>query len=1005
MNLKLLHRLFGAGVFLFTLIVFWNTVQPSVSFWDCGEFIAAGYYLQVPHPPGAPFFLILGNILSKIPFFENIGFKVNLISVFSSALTALFLYLVAVKLINIFKGKKPETFLDAIATYTASAIGALSLAFSDTFWFNGAEAEVYAFSTLLVALITYLIIRWHERADNKDSEKYILAIAYLVGLSTGVHLMSVLTIVPIVMVIFFRKYLDDEVALKRTGYILLTHAGIILLLAIVWWAGETGTTPPSSDQYQDFDSKFKLMAFGISAIIMGIYWRKVFNKNSYYLPIIIGGIALFATYPGVVKYLPAFMSTIGKDNITVEIIVFVVILALLGYFVHYSVKNNKPTLHMIFMSAIFILMGFTTFSMVIIRANQNPPMNENEPDTFPKLEQYLNREQYGDFPIFKRRFSSEPHQQGIYTNYSSDLDFFYRYQMNHMMTRYWLWNYAGREGWVQDDGANIAPFNSIGNIFGKLFAVNFEGKFADSLMGIPFLFGLFGIFYHFKRDWKMASIFMVMFILMGYLTAFYQNQQQPQPRERDYFYVGAFFVFSIWIAIGVRGLVDLLQQKIKKQSYGSAAVFGVLIFTFILIPIKMLSANYFTHDRSRNWVPWDYSYNILQSTPPNGILFTNGDNDTFPLWYLQDVEGVRRDVKIVNLSLLNTDWYVRQLKNNDPYGVGTVKIRIPDSRINPTDLRPVQWSTKDITIPTPKVSIPEQLPENIENPKIYYKEQFDKIVKKYAIKDTSVLAAGQMTWKMPNTLTFGDIKAIRVQDIITREIVEANNWERPISFAVTCSDDSKIGLQDYLKMEGMTFRLVPEKRKPGSEFINEEVVKAQLEGNTVPSKSYEPGFRFTGLNDPTIFFDDNHIRMVQNYRNAFMRLAVYYRSIGDNQNLIATLDAMNEKLPYKVLDMENGLLYEVANLYLYAGDKQKFDEISADVEARAWADLENNPSDVQSYYNPYRLLIEIYESKEQYDKLLDIWKRLETMFPNDPTVKSNIEKYQKMMLPTDSSGN
>ena len=384
---------------------------------------------------------------------------------------------------------------------------------------------------------------------------------------------------------------------------------------------------------------------------------------------------------------------------------------------------------------------------------------------------------------------------------------------------------------------------------------------------------------------------MVMFILMGYLTAFYQNQQQPQPRERDYFYVGAFFVFSIWIAIGVRGLVDIVQKYIKKESYGNAAVFGVLLFTIGFIPINMLATNYHTHDRSRNWVPWDYSYNILQSTPPSGILFTNGDNDTFPLWYLQDVEGVRRDVKIVNLSLLNTDWYVRQLKNNDPYGVGTVKIRIPDSRINPDDLRPIQWTPTDITIPTPKIEAPEQLPENMENQKTYYKEQLDKIIKKYAIKDTSVLAAGKMTWKMPNTLTFGKVQAIRVQDIMTREIVEANNWERPISFAVTCSDDSKIGLQDYLKMEGMTFRLVPEKRKPGSEFINDQIVEAQLEGNTVASKDYKPGFRFTGLNDPTIFFDDNHTRMIQNYRNAFMRLAVYYRSVGDNQKLIATLNS------------------------------------------------------------------------------------------------------------------
>jgi len=1003
MNLRTLHRLYAAAIFIISLIVYFMTAQPSVSFWDCGEFIASSYYLQVPHPPGAPFFLILGNIFSKIPFFSNIGFRVNIISVLSSAFAVFFLYLVAVKLINNYKGRRPETLLEAVTTYTAAAIGALSFCFSDTFWFNGVEAEVYAFSTLLVAAITYLIIRWNERADNKDSEKYILAIAYLVGLSTGVHLMSVLTTVPVVMVIFFRKYLEDEEALKKTGYILLVHAGIILLLAFVWWAGETSKIAPTADQYKDFDTKFKLMFVGISAVIMGIYWRKVFSRNSFYVPIIIGGIALFAVYPGVVKYLPALMTAIGQENNFVELIVFVLILALLGYAVRYSIKNNKPTLHLVFMSAIFILIAFTTFSMVIIRANQNPPMNENEPNTFPELEKYLNREQYGDFPTFKRRFSNEPHQQGIYTNYSSDLDFFYKYQMNHMMTRYWLWNYAGREGWVQDDGADVAPFNSVANIIGKVIAVNFNGNVDYSLFGIPFLIGLFGIYYHFRRDWKMASIFMVMFILMGYLTAFYQNQQQPQPRERDYFYVGAFFVFSIWIAIGVRGLVDLAKEKIKKKSFANAAVFAIFVFTFILVPVRMLQANYFTHDRSRNWVPWDYSYNILQSAEPNAVLFTNGDNDTFPLWYLQDVEGIRRDVKIVNLSLLNTDWYVKQLKNNDPYHVGTVRIRIPDSRINPDDLRPVQWAPTDITIPTPKITTPEQLPENIETQKAAYQEQLDKIIKKYAIKDTSVLSAGKLTWKMPNTLSFGDVKAIRVQDIMVREIIEANNWERPICFAVTCSDDSKIGLQDYLKMEGMTFRLVPEKRKPGSEFINVDLVKEQLKENKIPSKTFQPGFRFTGLNDPTIFFDENHTRMVQNYRNAYMRLAVYYRSIGDSKDLIATLNSMNKKLPYKVLGMDNGLLFEVANLYLQAGDKEKYAEISADVEKQALADLERNPEDVNSYYNPYRILIETYENSKEYEKLLDLWQRLETMFPNDPTVKANIKRYKELTQPKDTT--
>ncbi len=985
MDLRTLHRIYAAGVFIVSLIVYLMTVQPSVSFWDCGEFIAASYYMQVPHPPGTPFFLILGNVFAKIPFFENVGFKVNLISVFSSALSVFLLYLVAVKLINNYRGKKPENTLDAVATYTAAAIGAFSLCFSDTFWFNGVEAEVYAFSTFLVAAITYFILRWMERADKPDSEKYILAIAYLVGLSTGVHLMSVLAVVPVVMIIFFRKYMEDEEALKKTAYVFFAHAGIILLIALIWWSTVTTSTPPSGEEYQDFDTKFKLMVLGVSALIMGVYWKKIFNRNSFYMPIIIGGIALFATYPGIVKILPSIMTSIGRENIIVEILIFVAILAVLAYVVNYAVKTKQPTLHMISMSAIFILIGFTTFSMVIIRSNQNPPMNENEPNTFPELEKYLNREQYGDFPTFKRRFSGEPHQQGIYTNYNNDLDFFYTYQMNHMMTRYWLWNYAGREGWVQDDGANIAPFNFIGNIIGRVIAVNFEGNVAYSLFGIPFLIGLFGIYHHFRRDWKMAAVFMIMFILMGYLTAFYQNQQQPQPRERDYFYVGAFFVFSIWIAIGVRGLIDLAQEKIKSSSVKNASIVGILIFTIILVPVRMLQANYHTHDRSKNWVPWDYSYNILQSAATGAVLFTNGDNDTFPLWYLQDVEGVRRDVKIVNLSLLNTDWYISQLKNNDPYGVGTVRIRMNEAQID--QLRPIQWEPVDVTVNTPKPGANKSLEE---------------IYKEYAISDSSVMKNGSLTWKMPNTLTFGNVKAVRVQDIMVKEIVEANNWERPIYFAVTCSDDSKIGLQDYLKMEGMAFRLVPEKRTPGREFVNEKILKQQVNGTTDPSKDYKPGFRYRGLSNPSIFFDDNHKRMIQNYRNSFMRLAVHYRSSGNNEAVINTLDNMNEKLPYDILGIDNGLLFEVANLYYISGAREKYRTIIKDVEETALMELEQNPSDVSSYYNPYRILIETYENLEEYDKLLGIWERLETMFPNDPTVKSNIQKYRQLLTQPDT---
>jgi hypothetical protein len=978
MNYQLFKKIVAAIVFLISAIVMFMTVQPSVSFWDCGEFIAASYYLQVPHPPGTPFFLLVGRIFSMIPFAENIAFRVNTISVLSSAASVFLLYLIAVKLIENFKGKNYKNYLDAAGTYIAAAIGALSFSFSDTFWFNGVEAEVYAFSTFLFALVVYLMMRWYERADEKDNEKYILMIAYLIGLSTGVHLMAVLAAVPVVMIVIFRKYVDDEEALKKTGYIFLGHVALILVIALAMWGAEKASNPPSPEEYKAYDTKFKVIIAGLSGILIAGMWKKLLNRNSIYLPLIIGGIALFLVYPGVVKELPGLLASIAGDNILLGIIILLITFIALGFGVKYSISENKPTMHLAFMSLIFVLIGFTTFAMVIIRANQNPPMNENEPDRFTELVSYLNREQYGDFPTFKRRFSPEPHQQRIYTNYSSDLDFFWSYQMNHMMTRYLLWNYAGREGWSQDDGSNVAPFNKIGNIFGKIFNVKFNGDARDSLFGIPFLLGLLGIYFHFRRDWKMASVFMVMFILMGYLTAFYQNQQQPQPRERDYFYVGAFLVFSIWIAIAVRGIIDIIQAKIKDKSLQNAATVGTLAIAIVLVPLVMLRANYYTHDRSSNWIPWDYSYNLLQSCEPNAVLFTNGDNDTFPLWYLQDVEGIRRDVKIANLSLLNTSWYIRQLKNNDPYNVGTVRIRMSDAQID--QIRPVAWEPQEVTIPLPKTQ-----------------PELTDVLQRYNVTDSAVVKEGVVKFTMNNTLTFGNVKAVRVQDLMVKEIIEANNWERPIYFAVTCSDDSKIGLQDYLRMEGMAFRVVPEKRIPGIEFINRDLLEKQLVENPGYSSEFEPGFKFRGINDPDIFFDENQRRLIQNYRNAFMRLTLYYVQTNQDELAVKTLDAMEEKLPRNIREMPFGLLYEIATLYLNAGSEERYREYAAEVEEIALANLERNPEDVQSYYNPYRILMDLYENLGEYRKAYELWQRIAVLYPNDPNVRSNVEKYRALI--------
>jgi tetratricopeptide (TPR) repeat protein len=678
---------------------------------------------------------------------------------------------------------------------------------------------------------------------------------------------------------------------------------------------------------------------------------------------------------------------VAKDNNTLAVFTLFMIFAALGYMVYYSVKNNKRTLNLIALSFIFILIGFTTFAMVIIRSNQNPPMNENEPNTFTELVSYLNREQYGDFPTFKRRFTAESHQTGVYTNYSSDFDFFWNYQMHHMMTRYFLWNYAGRENWVQDSGANIAPFNGIGNIFGKIINVRFAGDVKDSLFAIPLLLGIFGIYYHFRRDWKMAAVFMVMFILLGYLTAFYQNQQQPQPRERDYFYVGAFFVFSIWIALGLYGLAQLLYTKFRESSFRNAAVVTVLVLGFVLVPVKMITANYFTHDRSNNWVPWDYAYNLLQSCAPNAVLFTNGDNDTFPLWYLQDVEGVRRDVKVANLSLLNTSWYIKQLKNNDPYNVGTVNIRFSDAQID--NIRPVQWEPVDVTIKVPPPG-EGNLPKDV--------------VRSFNIQDSSILNQGQITFRMNNTLTVGNIKAVRVQDLIVKEIIEANNWERPIYFAVTVSEDSKIGTQDYLKMEGMGQRLVPERRRSNEEFLNPVIMREQLfnepEGY---SKDYQAGFKFRSMDNPDVFLDENHTRMTQNYRNAYLRLAMYYSVKNQNEYALETLDKMEETMPRDVVNMDFYIKYQLSDIYNRVGGKEQYNELASELEPEAWKRIEENPADAGSYWSPYRVLLDIYEHQQNYSKSYEVWEKLSQLYPGDPTVKSNMEKYKLLTSNQDST--
>ena len=458
-------------------------------------------------------------------------------------------------------------------------------------------------------------------------------------------------------------------------------------------------------------------------------------------------------------------------------------------------------------------------------------------------------------------------------------------------------------------------------------------------------------------------------------------------------------IFSLWIALGFRGLIDLILKKYNDLSKQKIYIYALLIIGFVAVPLNMIRANYFVHDRSKNWVPWDYSYNLLQSCAPSAVLFTNGDNDTFPLWYLQDVEGVRRDVKIVCLSLLNTPWYIEELKHNDPYHVGTIAMNLTDSQIE--QIRPIQWSPQDITIPIPAyINTKEMI--TIDSAGNFSNLPAPETETSYAgmdIRDSTIIKSGKLTFRMNPTVNFGNIKAIRIQDIMVKDIIEANHWKRPIYFAVTCSQDAHIGLDNYLKIEGMATRLVPEKRNANLEFVNEPALREEvMHENYGYSKVFDRGFKFRGLANPDIFFDDNHQRMLQNYRNAFIRLAIYYQDKNEKEKTAAVLDTMESKIPRKTIELDYRLYSQIGNIYLNAGKVEKYKKIAAEVEAEAKQHLKDDPSDL----SPYRVLIDVYQNLNENRKLLNVWRHIQSLYPQDPTVRRNVERYQQLVAAEDS---
>ncbi|MBR39239.1 MAG: hypothetical protein CL888_03415 [Dehalococcoidia bacterium] len=773
------NRILAAITFLISFIVYFDTMAPSVSYWDCGEFIAVSYTLGVPHPPGSPLFLLLGRIASMLPISQDIAFRVNILSPLVSALAVMFLYLIIVQFVNHWRGRVEST-TDALIVFGAGFVGALTFAFTDSHWFNAVEAEVYAFSTFFTAIVVWLILVWSEKADQKGHERYILIIAYMIGLATGLHLLNLLTIPFVSLIIYFRRY------------------------------------------------NFEWQSFGILVVLTGVVFFIIHNV--------------------IIKGMPKIADAIGIAS--TGLLVLAVFAGMI-----WAIVNQKQLMSVVLTSMVLVLIGYSTYALIFIRSNQDPGIDENDPETVEAFISYLEREQYGDVGMFPRRFKGiqpihevvgypegpgrqfSSAQESEYRSHQSkkQWEFFWDYQIRKMYNRYFLWQFAGR-------GASSDP----GVI--SMGANNREDGIDLTQFGLPlaFILGIIGMLYHGYRDEKMAFSVMALFIMTGYAIILYLNQDNPQPRERDYSYVGSFFAFSIWIGIGTAAIGEWISNNLKNSELVKRLIVMALVLQIIFIPTVMARANYHSHDRSGNFVAWDYSYNLLQSCGPNGIIFTNGDNDTFPLWYLQEVEKLRTDVAVVNLSLLNTPWYIKQWRDKRPKQ--TKFINLSDLQIDKLTSTLQQWDTRTVQVP------------------VYNDPKNEKGYIEWEVKPTY---AGQ---------------ALRVQDMMIMKIIDDAAWRIPIYFAVTVSQQNRIGLDQYLDMQGLTFQLKSHKTKPvdtekmyenlmtrigpvswstnftHDEFYDYEDVNNQKgidqnENYVNWSKGYRPGYMFRNLGNENIYYN------------------------------------------------------------------------------------------------------------------------------------------------------
>jgi hypothetical protein len=810
--------------FFLSWIVYMDTIAPTVSFWDCGEFIATSYILGVPHPPGSPLYLLLGRFFSMLPIGDDIAYRVNLMSPLVSSFAVMFLFLIIVQLLK--SWGKPVTILHKTAVYGGAFIGAMTFAFTDSHWFNAVEAEVYAYSTFLTAIVVWLILFWEQRADKPGHARYLLLIAYILGLAVGLHLLNLLAIFFIALIIYFKRTKVSNVGWLVADVII--GVAVVSILFVFWRAVFL----------KSFTAQGILTLGSFAGIYLPMYLRSKserFKEHSRNVLMALTASAIFLLINGgVIRGIPNIADRFGVAAIGVVVLLVLIATA-------WAIRRKHHIVSLALMSLVLIMVGYSSYTTIFIRSNQNPAIDENDPETTRQAVAYLEREQYGrrEFTDIFDRKVWKPEADYRWKG-KSGWNYLWNYQIKKMYVRYFNWQFIGRKG------GNVDPF--------------------QFLLPFPFLVGLYGLLIHFNKDKNKAISVLALFIFTGLMIVLYLNQDDPQPRERDYSYVGSFLAFSIWIGIGATALISHLIE-LKNKKYHKPLTYVVTGVLLLVLPVNVLVANYHEHSRKGNYVAWDYSWNLLQSCEPDGIIFTNGDNDTFPVWYMQEVEGVRKDVRIVNLSLLNTPWYIKQLRNNEP--------KVPIGRLSDADIdrfSVIPWKKKEVKISPPAGS-------NLE----------------------------PMQWELKPTIMG---QGLRVQDIMILQILEANNWEKPVYFATTVSPGNRLGMEKYLQMQGLTFRVFPEPV--------EHTDVAKIEDNLLNLYCYR------NLDNSDIFFNETITKLIGNYRAAFFQVAVNKFYSHDMEGMLEVLDSMSVFMPEELLPISNEDTYlQLGMLYSEAGRREE----------------------------------------------------------------------------------